>query len=53
MGHFLVVADARESVVTVAVMDIVAPARRVVVGWVDWEVELATECQRKEVVVTI
>ena len=53
MGHSLVVADARESVVTVAVMDLAVPARRVVDGWVDWEAELATECKREEVVVTV
>ena len=51
MGHSLVVADARESMVTVAVMDLAAPASRAVVGWVDWETEFATECKSKEVVV--
>ena len=51
MGHSLVVADTRESMVTVAVMDLAAPASRAVVGWVDWEAELATECKSKEVVV--
>ena len=51
MGHSLVVADAREGVVTVAVMDLAASASRTVVGWVDWEAEFVTECKSKEVVV--
>ena len=51
MGHSLVVADAREGVVTISVMDFATPASRAVVGWVDWEAELATECKREEVVV--
>ena len=53
MGHSLVVADAHESMVTVAVMDLAVPASRAVVGWVDWEAELATECKSKEVVVEV
>ena len=51
MGHSLVVADAYESMVTVAVMDLAIPASRAVDRWVDWEAELATECKSKEVVV--
>ena len=51
MGHSPVVADAREGVVTVAVIDLTASASREVVGWVDWEAELAVECKSKEVVV--
>ena len=51
MGHSLVVADAREGVVTVTVMDLAIPVRRAVVGWVDWEAELATECKSKEIII--
>ena len=51
MGHSLVVADACESVVIVVVMDFVTLASRAVVGWVDLEAELATECKSEEVVV--
>ena len=51
VGHSLVVTDAHEGMVTVAVMDLAAPASMAVVGWVDWEAELGTECRSKEVVV--
>ena len=45
------VADAREGVVTAAVMDLAVPVSMAVVGWVEWETEFATEYMSKEVVV--
>ena len=37
--------------VTVAVMDLATPTCCAVVGWVDWDAELATECSSKDGVV--
>ena len=45
------VADVRESVVTIAVMDLSASASRAVGGWMNWEAELATEFKSKDVIV--
>ena len=44
VGHIFVVADTREGVVTIAVMNHSTSTSRTAVIWGDWEVEFATEC---------
>ena len=44
VGQTFVVADTREGMVTIAVMDCVVPTRRALVGCVDWEAEFLTKC---------